>query len=313
MGLHLLQEELKLDPVNNASCLETLEMMREASQFMSDTLNDVLSIQKIEEGKLEICPKPFHLADIVKSVSLSLKGQIDSKNLVFSTHIAKDCPVVIVGDRSRIEHVLANLVSNAIKFSAPGTKIEVKATYGDYKQGCVTVAVHDQGVGISAENLSKLFKNYMQIDPEKQQGGRGTGVGLVICKEIIEMHNGEIGCTSKLRVGDDVTSGGSIFYFTVPFPVAEDTGIADTSILSSDLVDETTKSELIQSTAPSATITQPASTPEDVRPVVQSAVAAVAAPKFAMKDFNVLIVDGLFRCIFSKKILHWLFRCHFQS
>jgi len=301
MGLHLLQEELNLDPVTNASSLETLEMMKEASQFMSDTLNDVLSIQKIEEGKLEIVPKPFHLVDIVKTVSLSLKGQIDSKQLVYSTEIAQNCPAVVVGDRSRIEHVLANLLSNAIKFSASGSKLLVKVTFGEYKENCVTVAVHDEGVGISQENLKKLFRNYMQIDPDKQQGGCGTGIGLVICKEIIEMHKGEIGCTSKLRTGDDFTSGGSVFYFTVPFPVVPKTNTSE----------ENSSTSKSSSTSAGATTEEPKSDEQHQKSSQHSqsdkktsssdgllgeeSFAKVEHPisKFPMNKFVVLIVDDV--------------------
>merc|ERR1719453_2771719 len=100
-------------------------MMKEAVSFMSDTLNDVLSIQKIEEGKLELQYEQFFISDVVRTVRHSLKGQIVAKGLKLVELIDKDVPPRVIGDRFRIEHVLANFVSNAVKFSPPSAAITV--------------------------------------------------------------------------------------------------------------------------------------------------------------------------------------------
>ena len=218
MGLHLLSDNESIDE----PCRETVSMMKEASAYMSETLNDVLSIQKIEDGKLELQFDNFLIKQVLQTVSNSLKGQIDAKGIVLLTSIKHNVPKEVVGDRYRIEHVLANFLSNAIKFSPEYSTIKITVSYGDRVKGCVTFTVADQGEGIPPDMISKLFNDYMQINPGAMQQGKGTGVGLSICKEIVQLHGGKVGCVSKLRVGDDIESGGSKFFFSIPFTIIED-------------------------------------------------------------------------------------------
>lgn len=129
--------------------------------------------------------------------------------------------MVDLGDRYRIEHVVANFLSNAIKFSPEYSTIKITVSYGDKLKGHVTFTVADQGSGIPPEHLNSLFTSYMQINPGEMQQGKGTGVGLSICKEIVTLHGGKVGCTSKLREGEDINTGGSKFYFSIPFTIIE--------------------------------------------------------------------------------------------
>ena len=121
MGLQLLQESETIVDEDR----ETVEMMKEATHFMSETLNDVLSIQKIEEGKLDLHFEPFNVSDVLNTVKLSLRNQITAKGVVLECTISASVPNGLNGDRFRVEHVLANLLSNAIKFSMEKSTIRI--------------------------------------------------------------------------------------------------------------------------------------------------------------------------------------------
>ena len=196
---------LLLDGENKSESGETITMMREAVSFMSDTLNDVLSIQKIEEGKLELQYENFLISDMLKTVHHSLRGQMVAKGLRMIVELDNDVPAKVSGDRFRIEHVLANILSNAVKFSPHDGTVTVtvktvpRAADQEARLGyqIVEFTVIDEGVGISEEDQKKLFTHYTQIDPRSLQEGKGTGVGLAICKETIHLHEGRIGVRSK--------------------------------------------------------------------------------------------------------------------
>ena len=217
MGIHLLSNNPELSATDN----DTISMMREASSFMGSTLNDVLSLQKIEEGKLELKYVPFIFHDIVNTVVMSLQGQMRDKEVHMTVHIGDDVPRV-VGDRFKLEHVLANLLSNAIKFLPHGGNITIDVLLlhrspsssidpGGRRLCEVEVSVTDDGPGMSAEDQKTLFTPFMQIRPEQMQHGKGSGLGLSICKQIVTLHGGVIRCQSA-------AGEGSRFSFRIPFP-----------------------------------------------------------------------------------------------
>ena len=217
MGIHLISKNPSLDSEH----LETVAMMREASSFMGSTLNDVLSLQKMEEGKLDLKLAPFAFKDLVNTVVMSLQGQIRDKEVHMTVHIGDDVPRV-VGDRFKLEHVLANLLSNAIKFLPHGGNITIDVLLlhrspsssidpGGRRLCEVEVSVTDDGPGMSAEDQKNLFTPFMQIRPEQMQHGKGSGLGLSICKQIVTLHGGVIRCQSA-------AGEGSRFSFRIPFP-----------------------------------------------------------------------------------------------
>ncbi len=130
-------------------------------------------------------------------------------------------PKLVIGDQFRLEHVLGNLVSNAIKFSDANSQIEISVSYETKLKGHVTYTVKDYGPGMTSDEQKLLFQAFMQIRPGELQKGRGSGLGLSICKTIVTLHHGTIGCHSKKRIGNDVMSGGSEFYFNIEFSLPE--------------------------------------------------------------------------------------------
>eukprot|EP01041_Mallomonas_annulata_P011253 gene11253-23539_t len=216
---------------------ETLFMMREAVSFMSDTLNSILNMQKIEEGKLNLVYSKFIIKDLIRKVCCTLRGALSSKLISLQVNVADSVAPFLIGDSFQIEHVLANFISNAIKFSPTGSCIYIGVTNSTQGNGyaafmksprkigqiidadvdyiVVKFTVRDEGVGISEEDQRKLFKPFSQIRPGELQGGGGSGVGLSICKQIIELHGGTVGCTSA-------PDEGSVFYFILPLAIGNE-------------------------------------------------------------------------------------------
>jgi CheY-like chemotaxis protein len=211
MGLHVLQGSNL-----SSSEKETIVMMREATLFMTATLNDVLSIQKIEQGKLELVKSTTSLTGLFSRVKSSLKGLVVSNEIIVETVIGPNTPKVVSIDPHRIEHVIANLVSNACKFSPKGSTITLDARKVEGNDNVLMFSVTDQGIGMSPEDMTKLFVPFSQIRAHELQEGRGSGVGLAICKEVVELHGGKINVKSKLKTQTS-TDHGSTFYFTITY------------------------------------------------------------------------------------------------
>ena len=247
LGLELLHESKELPKAER----ETVDVIREATSYMASTLNDVLSIQKIEEGMFKLEYKDFNIRDMINTVVAYFKGQLLSKEILFSKNIALDVPNYVVGDRFRLEHVLGNLISNAIKLSENGGRVIVSAqraiefdnnntknesVSNNDTQAVMNIrfSVSDEGPGISLEDQEMLFKPFVQIRPGELQQGRGSGVGLAICKDIVALHGGILGCHSALR-DYELKTGGSEFYFCIPFGTSS---LADDSDSTTPAIEE---------------------------------------------------------------------------
>jgi signal transduction histidine kinase len=168
-------------------------------------VNDLLTIDKLEAGKLEIAPEHFLLDELVIEAMQTIEGLAQRREMI----IANRCGArVVCADRQRILQVLINYLSNAIKFSPKQSQIIVDDDIDKTDSDMVIVRVQDEGPGVSAEVRKQLFQRFYQTDTGKQS--QGFGLGLAICKLIVETHEG--------RVGVDNVSGatGSIFWFTVP-------------------------------------------------------------------------------------------------
>ena len=239
LGLHILVSSGSLSPDD----MDVIEMMKESTNFMTETLNDVLSIQKIEDGKLELQMHKTSLESIIRGVCNSQKASYSVKDIHVKPVITSEVPKTVLVDRFRIEHVLANLLSNAIKFSPSGSTITIKLSCAVSDNMCDAVfSVKDEGVGISSENIETVFLPYTQVRPGELQQGKGTGVGLAICREIVQLHGGRINVYSS--DGD-----GSTFAFNIPCKVVDDDP-NDTEINDSNSSKETSLGTNTDSTSP---------------------------------------------------------------
>ena len=195
---------------------DTLSMMDSATVYMAETLNNILSMQKIEEGKFELIMSPFLVQDSLNRVKRTLHGMLAEKKLKLDMRINSDIPPCLVGDCYRLEHALANLLSNAAKFSPIMGNISILVSLvGKVKNRSFNVkfSVTDEGPGMTDHQISQLFRPFAQLNAHELQRGGGSGVGLSICKKIIEQHGGTIEV-------DSVLGRGSTLSFIVPLAIS---------------------------------------------------------------------------------------------
>lgn len=176
---------------------------------LTELINDLLDIAKIEAGGVKWQKKPFAFTDVMKSSLQSTTQLLKAKNLTLHTSIPSDLPKVF-GDTHRITQVLVNLISNAVKFSDEG-EITCSVTHKDQ---LMTFCITDTGKGIQEEESLSIFDKFKQSQSVESGKPQGTGLGLPICKEIIEGHGGRIWCESQLGKG-------SSFFFTLPLVEAQ--------------------------------------------------------------------------------------------
>eukprot|EP01035_Chromulina_nebulosa_P028135 gene28135-biopygen17998 len=209
MGIELLKSRDFFDTAD----LEVMDTMTGAADFMTEMLNNISSMQKIEEGKIELTFSPFSIGKSIYKICSALAGSVVAKNLLIEKNISADVPALLVGDVYRVEHVISNLLSNAIKFSPDGGTIRVnvtataartaKSVINSSPSTSITVSITDDGPGISAEDQGKLFNGFVQVRPDQLQQGKGSG--LALCKQIVTLHGGTIGMKSDDLLAQSLT------------------------------------------------------------------------------------------------------------
>lgn len=171
-------------------------------------INDILDFSKIEAGKLELNPQPFALDDLLKDLIDLTAEKAHQKGLEFIIDIAPDVPYELVGDELRLGQILINYMSNAVKFTEQGDiclEIRQQETRDDGL--LLYFAVHDTGIGLTEEQISRLFHSFQQADASTTRKYGGTGLGLAISRTLAEMMAGEVGVSSQPGIG-------STFWFT---------------------------------------------------------------------------------------------------
>jgi PAS domain S-box-containing protein len=180
----------------------------DASKHLLGVINDVLDMSKIEAGKLEISNTEFNLEKMLRRVSDVVGFRVDEKNIEFNVRIHEGVPVSIVSDDQRLAQVITNFLSNAVKFTPEkgAVSLSVRMTDEDKEGNCrLEFTVADTGIGISKENLAKLFTSFEQADGGISRKYGGTGLGLAISKRIVEMMSGEISVESEEGKGSGFT------------------------------------------------------------------------------------------------------------
>jgi signal transduction histidine kinase len=169
---------------------------------MTGIINSFLSIAQLDAGKLLLQPQQFDLSLLIQEVC----GDIQSRLQSHPVELAGIPPVVVQADRNKICQVIENLVGNAMKYSPAGSPIRLSCIPGAKE---VTVQVTDQGIGVNAADIPKVFDRFYRSVSNDIATISGFGIGLYICREIVERHGGRIGVTSELHKG-------STFWFTLP-------------------------------------------------------------------------------------------------
>ncbi len=186
---------------------ERVEKINKHSDNLSQLINNLLDISRIESGRVEMKFEPLSLKLMVESLSDMLAPAMKEKNIELVTDIPADIPAVRA-DKSQLERVFINLAGNAIKFvPLESGRITIKAKPLEHE--IVLVSVSDNGIGISEKDLNKLGEEFFRVDNEVNAKVKGTGLGLSLVKHIIEAHKGKLSISSSLGKG-------SSFSFTLP-------------------------------------------------------------------------------------------------
>ena len=210
---------------------ENVAMVHASSQSLLTLLNDILDFSKIEAQKLELERAEFLLSDSMNRLLDVCSFSAQEKLLNLDIIIDSDVPSAFVGDALRLEQVLINLVNNAIKFTEKGDiTIRVSLLAQEEHITHLKFSVSDHGIGIAKEQLGRLFKAFSQSDNSMTRRYGGTGLGLVICKELVELMSGEINVESELGKG-------SCFSFNVELEKSKQISPVDSSLDTSDLSD----------------------------------------------------------------------------
>ena len=205
IGLSQLALNAKLSPKQR----ENISMVHASSQSLLTLLNDILDFSKIEAKKLELEHTDFLLNNSIQRLLNVCSFSADEKQLKLNVHIENDVPTSLTGDALRLEQVLINLVNNAIKFTEQGDiNIAVSLVKQLDNVNTLKFSVTDEGIGIGEEQLLRLFKAFSQADVSVTRRYGGSGLGLTICKELVELMSGTINVESELGKG-------STFSFTV--------------------------------------------------------------------------------------------------
>ncbi|MDR2571399.1 MAG: response regulator [Oscillospiraceae bacterium] len=187
-----------------------LTKIHDASKHLLGIINDILDVSKIEANKYTLSKAAFSLDEMLQRVVDVINFRVEQKHQKLTLHIDPNMPETLIGDDQRLAQVLTNLLSNSVKFTAEGGGIHLEVMLEDEQDGMCTlkVAVSDTGIGISKEQQERLFNSFEQAETSTSRRFGGTGLGLVICKSIVEMMDGKIWVESEL--GD-----GAIMTFTV--------------------------------------------------------------------------------------------------
>jgi signal transduction histidine kinase/DNA-binding response OmpR family regulator len=210
------------------SCLTKID---NSSTHLLNIINDILDLSKIEWGKFELYNETFEVEKVLSDFVQLIGSKTAEKKQELFVKIDNGLPKVLFGDSTRYLQVIMNLVSNAVKFTPEGGKISLRVGVKEIigNKATIVSTVTDTGIGLTAEQQSRLFKSFEQADNSISKRFGGTGLGLAISKHIVEMLNGEIGVESQINVG-------SKFEFTVKFDtvgsgiITEDMQIGDNTL-----------------------------------------------------------------------------------
>jgi len=187
---------------------QMLQRAKQRAHSLLDLVNDLLQISRLESQKVIRKKEPLDITESITNTISLLKNQAEARKIKIETKLPESCPL-IEADRSEMEQLFTNLISNAIKYNVDQGKIDVKA---ESFNGCLKIEVADTGIGIDEQDLSQIFDDFYRVSRAETRYVTGTGLGLSIVKKIVESHFGRIEVKSKLNEGT---------LFIIKFPIKE--------------------------------------------------------------------------------------------
>ena len=200
---------LLLDTPLGAEQREYAETVRSCGEALLTLINDILDFSKIEAGKLAFETLDFNLLSVIEDVQTVLGVKAQAKGVELGIFVDPATPLEVVGDPTRLRQILTNLMDNALKFTPEGSvEVRVRPEVEEAGEVLLRVEVRDTGVGMRSEVVERLFTSFFQGDSSTTRKYGGTGLGLTICKRLVELMGGTIGVTSA-------PDEGSTFWFTL--------------------------------------------------------------------------------------------------
>jgi len=176
---------------------DSIEQILQAGWYLLDLINEILDLSLIESGKLSLSPEPMALAEVLADCQAMIEPQAQKGGIrVYFPEL--DGPWLVRADRTRVKQVLVNLLSNAIKYNRVGGRVDLRVTAAP--GGRTRISLQDTGEGLAADELVQLFQPFNRLGQEAG-AQEGTGIGLVVCKRLVELMNGSIGVDSTVGVG----------------------------------------------------------------------------------------------------------------
>jgi len=189
--------------------LEDIEDIGNASNTLLEIVGNILDINKIESGKMELVSIPYHLVEEVKNLVSVTTTRIGTKPIDFKLELSSDLPYILLGDKVHIKGIINNFLSNAIKYTEKGSIVLSISSVNREEDCTIFIRVTDTGKGIREEDMPHLFGKFERLDVVKNSTIEGTGLGLAITKNLVEMMGGKIGVESEFGKG-------SVFYAEIP-------------------------------------------------------------------------------------------------
>jgi len=186
-----------------------LNIMKNSSQNLLSIINDILDLSKIEKNNIQLHKAACDFYLLLYNTTILFQRQCEEKQIEFTSIIGENVPECIEIDDLRVTQILTNLLSNAIKFTPENGKISIDVQYSK-DSNMIQIDIHDTGIGISQENIKKIFLAFEQADSTTTKRFGGTGLGLAISKQLAVLMGGNINVSSALHKG-------STFHFSFPF------------------------------------------------------------------------------------------------
>jgi PAS domain S-box-containing protein len=200
--------ELALNTDLTAEQREYLEAVKISAESLLRLINDILDFSKIEAGKFELVEMDFSLRDSIANAMMAVSLQAHSKGLELAYHIPPNVPDVVVGDPGRLNQIMINLLGNSIKFTPKGeVSVDVQLEKESEDELFLHFSIRDTGIGIPKEKQAKIFNAFEQADGSTTRKYGGTGLGLAVSTQLVQMMGGEIWLDSEVGAG-------STFHFT---------------------------------------------------------------------------------------------------
>ncbi len=198
--------ELLLDTPLDEEQTQFASTVRDSANLLLGIINDILDFSHLDSGSMMLTPAVFNLRQTVQEVIGTLEAQASAKGLRLALHYSPDAPEALVGDAARIRQIASNLVGNAIKFTHRG-KVDVEVRCPDLSAGeaSIVLAVRDTGIGIPADKLNLVFEKFTQADGSMTRHYGGTGLGLALVKQLVEIMGGALDVESREGVGSTFT------------------------------------------------------------------------------------------------------------